>query len=255
MTPWVQRLIIVNVIVFFIQMTVAGVTTSFELVPALALVRPWTLVTYAFLHGGFTHILFNMLSLYFFGPRVEERLGSKRFLTLYSVSAISGAILSMFLAPHAAVIGASGAVFGIMLAFARFWPDVQILLYFIPVQARLAVFLMAGMELFFGISGAQTGIASFCHVGGFVGAWGYLVYLERRAGTKRFRSATVSPIAKNELANWKKVDTTRIHEVNRDEVNRILDKISASGIGSLTAQEKLFLSNFVPPDDRVPPVS
>lgn len=255
MTPWVQRLIIVNVIVFFLQMTVGGITSNFELVPALVLYRPWTLITYAFLHGGFMHIFFNMLSLYFFGPRVEERLGSSRFLTLYFIAALSGAALSMVLAPRAGVIGASGAVFGVMLAFARYWPDVQILLYFIPVQARLAVFLMAAFELYSGISGAQTGIASFCHVGGFAGAWVYLSYLERRAGAKRFRTHTVSTVAKSELANWKRVDTAKIHEVNRDEVNRILDKISAHGIASLTPQEKLFLSNFVPPDDRVPPVS
>ena len=255
MTPWVQRLIIANVFVFFLQSFVGGISSELALVPMYAFYRPWTLFTYMFAHGGLGHIFFNMLSLYFFGPRVEERLGGRRFLALYFIAGLSGALLSIFLAPRAAVVGASGAVFGVMLAFARFWPDVQILLWFFPVQARFAVMIMALMDLYSGIGGSRSGIANFCHLGGFAGAWIYLSYLERRAGVKKFRSATVAPVAKEKLLNWKRVDPRSVHEVNRDEVNRILDKISASGLGSLTAQEKLFLSNFVPPDDRVPPVS
>jgi membrane associated rhomboid family serine protease len=220
------------------------------------LFRPWTLFTYMFAHGSLTHILFNMLGLYMFGSRVEERIGSRRFLLLYFISGLSGALLTMFLAPRAPVIGASGAVFGIMLAFARFWPDVQILfMMFIPLQARFAVMVMAAMELYAGTSGSRSGIANFCHLGGFAGAYLYLVYLERRAGVRKFRSKVVAAIPKETLTNWKRVDPQRVHEVNRDEVNRILDKISAHGLGSLTPQERLFLSNFVPPDDRVPPVS
>jgi hypothetical protein len=114
---------------------------------------------------------------------------------------------------------------------------------------------MAAMQLYSGIYGLGGGVANFCHLGGFVGAWFYLVYLERRAGARKFRTQTVAPVAKQELLNWKRVDASKVHEVNRDEVNRILDKISATGIASLTAQERLFLSNFVPPDDRIPPVS
>jgi membrane associated rhomboid family serine protease len=254
-TPWVQRLIVANVLVFFLQATVGGLTRALTLVPMLVLVQPWTLVTYMFAHGGLGHIFFNMLSLYMFGSRVEERIGSRRFLTLYFLAGLAGAVASMFLAPRSGVIGASGAVFGVMLAFARFWPDVQILLWFFPVQARVAVAIMAIMDLYSGVMGSRTGIANFAHLGGFAGAWLYLVYLERKAGVKKFRTQTVAAVPKETLLNWKRVDPKSVHEVNRDEVNRILDKINASGIGSLTAQEKLFLSNFVPPDDRVPPVS
>ena len=96
-------------------------------------------------------------------------------------------------------------------------------------------------------------MANFCHLGGFVGAYFYLKYLEHRAGVKKFRSATVAAVPKETLLNWKRVDPKSVHEVNRDEVNRILDKISSKGLNSLTPQEKLFLSNFVPPDDRVAP--
>jgi membrane associated rhomboid family serine protease len=257
-TPWVQRLIIANVFVYFLEQVMPGIINALMLVPDAVLFRPWTLVSYMFLHDprGLSHIFFNMIGLYFFGPRVEERLGGRRFLWLYFISGVAGAILTIVLAPQAAVIGASGAIFGIMLAFAMFWPDVQILFFFfLPLQARFAVMIMAAMQLYSGLGGLGGGVANFCHLGGFGGAFLYIKYLERRAGVKKFRKATVTPVAKETLLNWKKIDPRSVHEVNRDEVNRILDKISAHGIASLTPQEKLFLSNFVPLDDRVPPVS
>jgi membrane associated rhomboid family serine protease len=256
-TKWVQTLIIANVIMFFVEQTAGGFASHLVLQPRFVLLQPWTLITYMFLHdpGNIMHIGFNMFGLWMFGTRVEERLGGSRFLALYFISGLSGALLSLVFSP-AAVIGASGAVFGVMLAFARFWPDVQILFFFIlPLQARFAVMIMAAMELWAGLRGSGGGIANFCHLGGFAGAWLFLIYLERRAGVRKFRTKTVAPVAKENLTNWKRIDTQKIHEVNRDEVNRILDKISASGMASLTAQERLFLSNFVPPDDRVPPVS
>src|SRR4029077_836616 len=101
MTPWVQRLIAANVIMFFVQQTAPGLANSLVFVPRYILVEPWTVITYMFLHGSITHILFNMLGLYFFGSRVEERLGSRRFLTLYFVSGVSGALVSFVFAPNA----------------------------------------------------------------------------------------------------------------------------------------------------------
>jgi len=255
-TPWVKRLIIANVIVFFLEQTVRGLVPLLEFTPRYVLYQPWTIVTYMFLHdpNGLSHILFNMLGLYFFGPRVEERLGSQRFITLYFISGIFGAAFSFIFAPYASVVGASAAVFGVMLAFARYWPDVQILLFFFfPVPARVAVMLMAALALWSGLRGSGGGVADFAHLGGFVGGWLYLKYVERKQGVKKFRTKTVAPVGKDALSNYKRINTTSIHEVNRDEVNRILDKISAKGLNSLTAEERLFLSNFVPPDDRIPP--
>jgi len=253
-TTWVRNLLIANIVVFFLEQTSPGFANALVLVPAYLVTRPWTAVTYMFLHASITHIFFNMLGLYFFGPRVEERLGARRFLWLYFLSGISGAVLSTLLAPRSPVVGASAAVFGVMLAFAKFWPDVQFLLFFIiPVQARIAVILMVVMALWSGIGGSRSGVADFAHLGGFLGGWLYLQWITRGTGSKRFRSKTVAPVGRDTLSNWKGVDVGRIHEVNRDEVNRILDKISAKGLASLTPQERLFLSNFVPPDDRVPP--
>jgi membrane associated rhomboid family serine protease len=257
-TPWVKRLIIANVVVFFLEQMagpglIGAVLQNMVLVPRQIWTHPWTLITYQFLHGGLMHIFFNMLSLFFFGPRVEERIGSSRFLVLYLFSGIVGGLCSYLFAPNSAVIGASGSVFGIMFAFARFWPDVQILLWFFPMPARVAVLVMAAMSLWSGWGGSRNGVADFAHLGGFLGGWIYLTYLERRQGVKRFRTKTVAPVGKDVLANYKRINTTSIHEINRDEVNRILDKISAKGLASLTNEERLFLSNFVPPDDRIPP--
>jgi membrane associated rhomboid family serine protease len=255
MTPWVTRLLAANVLVFFLQQTVAGLTNALAFVPDLILLRPWTIITYMFVHGGLGHIFFNMLSLYFFGPRVEERLGSKRFFILYMLSGISGAILSFIFAPRSAIIGASGAVFGVSLAFAYYWPRVRILIWgIIPVEAWLLVLITTLLALNSGVRGSRGGVADFAHLGGYAGAFLYLKWLDRRSGAKRFQKQAAGKVVEGALSNWRQVDPRSVHEVNRDEVNRILDKIGKSGIGSLTPQERTFLLSFVPKDDR-PPVS
>ncbi|MEP6999185.1 MAG: rhomboid family intramembrane serine protease [bacterium] len=255
MTPWVQRLLIANVLMFFVQQTAPeGLTNALVFIPQLIIARPWTMVTYMFLHHDFMHILFNMMGLYFFGSRVEMRLGPERFFALYFVAGISGALMSFVFQDHNAIIGASAGVFGVMLAFARFWPRDQIFIWgIIPIEARWLVGISTLIALY-GARAGGGGVAHFAHLGGFVGAFFYLIFLERNHGAKRFkRQATAVAITVDAtLGNWKKVDRGSIHSVNKDEVNRILDKISASGIGSLTPQERLFLSNFVPPDDRKP---
>jgi membrane associated rhomboid family serine protease len=260
MTPWVRRLLIVNVVVFFVQFmsqtSAPGLFDPFVFVPAYILVRPWTMITYMFLHGGITHVLFNLLTLYFFGPRVEQRLGSSRFITLYFISGVSGALLSLLLAPHAAIIGASAAIFGVMLAYAEFWPrDVIYIWGILPVQARWLVIITTMASIYFGFTGSVRGVADFAHLGGYVGAFFYLLWLKNARGSKPFRARATALIDETGLRNWKKVDLRSVHEVNRDEVNRILDKISSSGMGSLTSAEKIFLASFVPPDDRIPPAS
>ena len=250
MTPWVQRFLIANVLIFFVQQTMPGLDRSLVLVPALLLARPWTLVTYMFLHAGFTHILFNMLGLYFFGPRVEQRIGSSRFFALYMISGITGGLLS-FYTPMVSIVGASGAIFGVLLAYARFWPRDQMLIWgIIPIEVRWLVLIYTVISLL----GIGTGVAHFAHLGGFLGAFLYLLWMERSAGARKFRKvATAPPPAKDAtLGNWRNVNRAGIHAVNKEEVDRILDKISASGLASLTPQERLFLSNFVPPDDRKP---
>jgi membrane associated rhomboid family serine protease len=255
MTRWVKNLLIANVGMYFVQQTMPGVTGALLFDPSHAFTRPWTIVTYMFLHGGFMHILLNMLGLFIFGPRVEQRLGGERFLWLYFLSGISGALLSYFLVPSL-LIGASAAIYGVVLAFARFWPTDKIYIWgVLPLEARWLVIITIVWAIYSGLNGSTGGVADFAHLGGYIGAYLYLRWLEETKGSKRFRELAVSAPPDRQLSNWKRVNLQSVHELNRDEVNRILDKISASGLGSLTPQEKQFLSNFVPPDDRVTPAS
>ncbi len=256
MTPWVQRLLFANIAMFFVQKTMPQLAEPLVFVPMAVLTHPWSIVTYMFLHGGFTHILFNMMALFFFGPRVEERVGSRRFITLYFVAGVSGALLSFVFAPYAGVIGASAGVFGVMMGFAWFWPRDQILIWgILPIEARWLVVITTVLALYSGFGGSAGGVADFAHLGGYAGAFLYLRWIGTPHGMQRFQKKAFAGAGASALGKWKQIDPRSVHELNRDEVNRILDKISASGLTSLSPQERQFLSNFVPPDDRVPPVA
>jgi membrane associated rhomboid family serine protease len=251
MTRWVLRLIMANVVVFFLTMAAGPEAMNpFILVPAEAWMRPWTIITYMFLHGSLGHLFFNMLSLWFFGPRLEDRLGARAFLGLYFTSGISGAALSLLFTPYAAIIGASGAVFGVLLGYAWFWPRVQMLIWgIIPIEARWMVLLMTGLSLWGGFGGAGGGIAHFAHLGGFVGGYIFLRLLARRTGAERFRRQSMAPVRRLETTSgsvdrWTKIPREKLHEVNREELDRILDKIGASGVSSLTPGEREFLDRF-----------
>jgi membrane associated rhomboid family serine protease len=258
MTKWVRFLLIANVVIYFAQLTMRGFTESFMLVPALALRQPWTVVTYMFLHdpNSWTHIIFNMIGLWWAGTRVESRLGSQRFLVLYFVSGLTAALFAFIFAYNAPVIGASGAIFGLMMAYAYFWPRDKIYLYMlIPIEARVLLIVYTAYSIF----GLRSGIgntAHYAHLGGLVGGFVYLQYLTRYAGARKFRSVATAPkVVPSKPINWQQVDPQKVHEVNRDELNRILDKVSKLGLSSLSPDELRFLMNFVPPDDRPPMVS
>lgn len=256
MTPVVRALLIANVGMFFLQSMQPMVVYLLVFVPREVLFRPWTVLTYMFLHGGLMHLLFNMLTLFWFGPRVEERMGTRRFTMLYVISGVSGAALSFVFSPMNPILGASAAVFGIMLAFAHYWPTAVIHIWgIIPVTARMLVILTTVGAFWFGFGGFQRGVAHFAHLGGYVGAWLYLKWLDRKRGEFKRRVEATPREAVERVLKWQAIDRHTVHEVNREEVNRILDKITAKGIGSLTSQERIFLSNFVPAEDRTPPVS
>jgi membrane associated rhomboid family serine protease len=244
-----MRLIMANGAMFLLQLAgPQGFTESLAFVPMLALSRPWTIITYMFLHGGIGHIFFNMLSLFFFGPRLESRLGGRQFLILYFVSGIVGALLSFLLSPASGVIGASGAVFGVMLAYASFWPRDQILIWgILPVEARVMVIAMTVLALFGGFTGGG-GIAHFAHLGGFLGGWLSLRWFARRTDSRKWQSK-VTPqrpreSSESSLARWRNIQRDSLHEVNRAELDRILDKISSQGIHSLSQSDREFLERF-----------
>lgn len=249
MTPWVLRLIVANAGMHLLQLTVPQVNNVFVLVPGLLLVRPWTIISYMFLHGGFGHLFFNMLALFFFGPRVELRLGPRNFLVLYAVSGMTGALLSLLFSPWAAIVGASGAVFGVLLAFAMYWPRDTILIWgIIPIEARWLVAIMTALALYGGFGGAQGGIAHFAHLGGFLGGFLSLKWFEARSPARQFRARVAPPVrrepAESAMARWRRIRRENLHEVNRAELDRILDKISTEGMDSLTAGDREFLDRF-----------
>jgi membrane associated rhomboid family serine protease len=249
MTPWVKRLLIANVGVFLLQLAYPELTSLLAFVPARVLSSPWTPLTYMFIHGGFWHILFNMIVLYFFGPRVEERLGSNRFITLYLISGLTGALFSLY-APYVAILGASGAVFGVELAYARFWPLDRVYIYgVLPIQMRWLVVITVVMSIF-GLGGFEPGVAHLAHLGGLVGAAIYLYVISRsRARPKKsglVRAEVHQPPAPrgDDMKRWATIPRGELHEINRHEVDRLLDKISLKGINSLTPSERAALDRF-----------
>lgn len=256
MTPIVRALLIANVAAFFLLSALPALANALVFVPKLALVRPWSVVTYMFLHGDLMHLLFNMIALFFFGPRVEGRILSRRFAVLYFLSGITGALLSVVFSPGSPIVGASGGVFGVMLAFAWFWPHERIFIWgVLPVPARVLVIVTTLIALWSGFGGVGGGIAHFAHLGGYLGAFLFLFWLDRRRTAFRRRATAVAPDEARRVARFRAIDLASVHEVNRGEVVRILDKIGAGGLRSLTPQETSFLSHFVPPDEPVPPKS
>lgn len=243
MTRWVMRLILANVVVYLLQQARPAITEMFAFVPVLVLARPWTLLTYMFLHDpdSITHILFNMLGLFFFGPRMEIELGGKNFLFLYFISGIVAGLLSFF-TPFTPIIGASGAIFGVFMGFAYYWPRENIYIWgILPIQARWMVVLMTALSLYGGLGFGMGNIAHFAHLGGFLGGYLFLKFLDRKA---KIVDQIVSSIPAVEPARWKNIDRSKLHEVNRAELDRIQEKIKTTGVNSLNASEREFLERF-----------
>jgi hypothetical protein len=196
------------------------------------------------LHQDLGHIFFNMLALYFFGPRLEAQLAGARFVGLYLVSGIAGGLLSWVFSPFSAIIGASGAVLGVMYGYARFWPKDRMILWVVPMEARYAVLTMAALDLFMGFRGGG-GVAHFAHLGGVVAAVVYLRLLDRAPRQRHVEAKLRTPRpTRSDLARWSKIRRDELHSVNREELDRIMARIEREGPGSVTPQERVFLDNF-----------
>jgi membrane associated rhomboid family serine protease len=181
-TPIVKHLLIINAI-FFIAIHlmpehIAEMMPFYS--PATGQFQPFQIITYMFTHFDVSHIFFNMLSLYFIGPAVEMTLGPKRFFGLYMISGLMGlaAHFLVFYLPYLlgqtdvmplfSVLGASGAVFGVLIAFATLYPDRQLMLLFppIPIKAWVMALILVGIGLYQGLTGTGGNIAHFAHLGG-----------------------------------------------------------------------------------------
>jgi membrane associated rhomboid family serine protease len=188
MPPVTRALLIANVAVFLLQSASGGLIEYwFALWPLGPRFQIWQVFTYGFLHGGLAHIFFNMFALYMFGSDVERLFGPRYFLTYYIVCVISAAIFQLLVTgwvgvPGVPTLGASGAVYGLLLAFGMYFPRRMVMLIFppIPMQARTFVILFGALELVFGVTGTADGVAHFAHLGGMAGGW--LVIQYRRRG-------------------------------------------------------------------------
>lgn len=248
MTFWVARLLAANVIVFFLTEAVDGLWVMLALRPRLVLQQPWTPFTYMFVHAGVWHLFFNMLTLYFFGPRVEERLGSQRFIRLYLLSGLGGAALS-FLTPTVAIVGASGATFGVFLAYARYWPRDRIFIWgILPVEARVLVLITTLYSLWGGTGSMGGSIAHWAHLGGYAAAFLYLHWLDQRSDRKRFQKRVDDATFGKRTAataiaapDFNAIKREGLHSLTLEELDRLRAKVDAEGIGSLTPDEKAFL--------------
>jgi membrane associated rhomboid family serine protease len=174
-TPVNKALLIANVGIFLLQILLGPALGWWFALwpPGTELFRPWQIVTYGFLHGGWMHLFFNMFALYMFGSEIERLFGSKRYLIYYMACVVGAALMHMIVMsqtglPPAATVGASGAVFGLLLAFGMAYPKRMIMLIFppIPMPAWLFVTLYGVLELYLGITQTMSGIAHFAHIGG-----------------------------------------------------------------------------------------
>ncbi len=263
-TPWVKRLLIANTAMWVLAFLLAHsgaedvLERALAMTPVEVLRKPWTLVTYMFVHDGPLHLLFNMLGLFFFGPPLEERWGGREFLKFYLIAGLGAALLS-FITPTTPIVGASGAIYGILMAYAMYWPDNPVYIWGIfPVKVKWLVTGIVVITVLGSLSSGTSGIAYLAHLGGL--ATGFL-YLKSpfapspwgpsprsKAGKVRqggglslgWLKRDRSPAAKQSTPQKPAGATNRARDEQQllDDVDRILEKISARGLGSLTDEER-----------------
>lgn len=177
MPPITQALILLNVAMFCLDFILGGrLTTGLMLYPFGQGFAPWQLVSYGFLHASFNHLFFNMLGIWMFGAELERLWGPKRYLQLFMASVVTAALMQLvinLLGSPQPTLGASGGLFGLLLAFGMMFPN-QIIMLLIPPVALKAKYLVAiygGLALLLGLTGSAEGIAHFAHLGGMLGAF------------------------------------------------------------------------------------
>ncbi len=258
MTPWVRRLIVANLIVFLLQMTIfvnPWFVTTFGFTPLDAWARPWTFGTYMFLHANVLHLAVNMLGLFVFGTPVEERMGGAPFLAYYVLCGLGGACASLLLTQLTVVpvvVGASAGVYGVLLAFAWAWPDQPISVFPLPepIAAKWLVTFYVAISLLPALLRGSDGVAHLAHLGGFATGFLYLkgadwrlARAEREVRRAAEPSVLVHP-GRTARASAAPKPRRPERQPAQAEIDRVLDKISARGIESLTPAERKFLAEM-----------
>lgn len=275
--PVIKALLLTNVVAFILQIMIEGgpftvgelslsdwFILQFYLWPVGSGFEVWQLVTYMFLHGGIWHIFFNMLMLWMFGMEVEHTWGSQKFLVFYIACGLAAGLANLLVAPAftstGPTIGASGSVYGVLVAFAMMFPNRYIYLYFLlPIKAKYLITFFIALELFNGITGTMDGVAHMAHLGGAVlGAiW---VLLDSRGVIDRLFWRIQSNIPSRDKRFSSRGDPAvkdatfyEIHSSSPDSsqnsassqyqkvIDEILDKISKNGYSALTEDEKRLL--------------
>lgn len=288
--PAIKWLIIINVSVWFLQMALGPqfyyltmrifalqpLETDLE-IPTIGVFLPWQLISYQFMHDqqSIFHLFFNMFALWMFGREFESLWGSRRFVTYYILCGIGAGIIQLFISPMfdnpAPTIGASGAVYGILLAFGLTFPNRMILMFpfFIPIPAKIFVIIMAAIEMWSGLSGSD-GVAHFAHLGGaltglillkagvdfhFLKHFGklfgggeekrdYTYSAPRETKTHRARwgmSSHSEPEPEEPAPSRPSGFSVNGEEITQAKIDEILDKITESGYQNLTPREKEIL--------------
>jgi membrane associated rhomboid family serine protease len=279
-TRAVQWLLALNVGVYFLQLTLFGqnaIYSALALNPAQFPGEWWTVLTYMFVHAWLAHLVFNMFTLWMFGPRLEQVWGTRSFVQFYLWCGLGGAIAHLIFAQHSTVIGASGAISGVLVAYALRWPDEEVYLFgVIPMKSRWLIAAMIGMNIIFALS-PSSGIDWTAHVGGMAFGWIFLK-VSSLGGLTRVRGWVSAAPEESEdmpravprnrspmrdqargvdevVARSNAVvlrESKPLQHVPRQEspkeyaarVNRVLDKISQQGIDSLTRDERRLLEEM-----------
>ncbi len=236
--PWTLRLVALNVTIYVLLLLSLKTTVGMAIFNEMVLVPQkvfsghiWQLVTYMFLHSpnGIMHVAFNMLLLWMMGREVEMTLGSGTFLRLYFLTGIVAGICSLF--TGSPVLGASGAVLGILAVYGHLFPDRMILaFFFIPMKVKHFIWVVAAMDLMGAINGGGN-IAHLAHIGGLFAG---IVMMRTGWYRKRFF----------DVEGWKRQRDLESHRRRRDRVDEILAKVSREGIQSLKKDEREFLERM-----------
>lgn len=286
-TPAVQWLIAINVAVFFLQLTVVGAdgmrsALAFDVRDLTS--RPWTVFTYMFVHAGFWHLALNMWMLWMFGPRVERAWNARSFTFYYILCGLGGWLFHLMVARNGSyLLGASAAIYGVMLAYAMRWPDDEVRLFpliFIAMKVRWYVVFLVGLNLAQGLltvnGGGGGGVAYLAHLGGLFVGYLYLRFsaahgierlrqrisqlpdvpdetpraIPRAQPRTRERTSDIDEIVarSNAMAAQRQSAASslasKVGKKKTDELNLVLDKISQRGMNSLTHDERRLLEEM-----------
>lgn len=268
--PVLKNLLIINAIVFLVTMLAGEVAidsshiiTWRDIIFRWLALNPlgegynfqvWQLISYQFLHANFTHILFNMIGLWMFGMEIENIWGSRKFLYFYLLCGVVAGLFNLFLTPllgepPAPTVGASGAIFGVLVAFALFFPNRYIFLYFfIPVKAKYLIGFFVILEFLMVNSGGN--VAHLAHLGGALAGFIFILLdsksqIDLKSAFRRnsFQQKVNNPFKKRpdiSEANFYEHENGE-RNISQEEIDEILDKISKSGYQNLTEQEKKVL--------------